>query len=887
MIHRHDDRRAQTPTRRQLYAACLLALTAFGGSGTVLAQSSEAPRVYMIDAGSLEAALNQLARQSQVQIVFRPELVAGKRVPALSGELTWRQALARLLDGSGLDHRQVADKTIVIQASEPSAAPAARPPAPSSPAPPAARAEPRVTDVDTMTVTGTRIRGGSTPSPVISIGAERIREEGFSDLGEVIRAIPQNYSGGQNPGVLAAATGTSNVTNQNGSGGSGLNLRGLGPDATLTLLNGRRMTYSSFAQAIDVGAIPVEAVDRVEVVTDGASAIYGSDAVGGVGNVILKRDFEGVQVGARYGRATDGGLATREYTVTTGATWSSGGVIATYKDASADPIYADQRDYTQAMYDPHTIYPGNDLRSGLVSAYQALGSIVELRLDALRTERKQVQLQAYPAFWYDSPTDTTSKLVSPSLEISLPGDWTLLIGGSWGKDENIQHTDRVVRDTGVSTLVAESCYCNESRVYEVSADGPLFPLGQRDAQLALGFGYRTNEFVNASYLSTSRYGGDESSRFVYGEIIVPLMGSATPHRGTQRLELSAAVRTEDYDSFGRITTPKFGVIYGPSASFTLKASWGKSFKAPTLDQKYQPRYAFLYAASAVGGTGYPADATVLMSWGGSTTPLDAERATTWTASLAFHPEAIPGLEAELTWFDIDYSDRVVQPLTGRSQSLSNPAFAEFIHYAPTAEEQAQLLALYSSAFYNTTGAAYNPSNVVAIGRGEYTNARRQWIKGADVSGSYRFDVGAGRLTLRGSASWLDITQQLVADQTPYDVSGALHYPAKFRARAGGVWAQGGFTGSIFANHVEGVTYYSPAGARNETASFTTLDATLRYLTAEGQGGWSGLELALYAQNLLDRGPPLHMVTVPTNVPYDSSNYSAIGRFVGLSISKRW
>ena len=68
--------------------------------------------------------------------------------------------------------------------------------------------------------------------------------------------------------------------------------------------------------AIDVGAIPVEAVDRVEVVTDGASAIYGSDAVGGVGNVILKRDFEGVQVGARYGRATDGGLATREYTVT-------------------------------------------------------------------------------------------------------------------------------------------------------------------------------------------------------------------------------------------------------------------------------------------------------------------------------------------------------------------------------------------------------------------------------------------------------------------------------------------------------------------------------------------------------------------------------------------
>src|SRR5690606_39717167 len=65
------------------------------------------------------------------------------------------------------------------------------------------------------------------------------------------------------------------------TGGSSLNLRGLGPDATLTLLNGRRMAYSGFVQAVDIGAIPVEAVDRVEIVADGASAIYGSDAVGG------------------------------------------------------------------------------------------------------------------------------------------------------------------------------------------------------------------------------------------------------------------------------------------------------------------------------------------------------------------------------------------------------------------------------------------------------------------------------------------------------------------------------------------------------------------------------------------------------------------------------
>src|SRR6185312_1480191 len=121
-------------------------------------------------------------------------------------------------------------------------------------------------------------------------------------------------------------------------GGSGLNLRGLGPDATLTLLNGRRMSYDGLFQAVDISAIPADAVDRIEIMPDGASAIYGSDAVGGVANVILKRDFNGVTVGTRYGGATDGGLITHEYNVTAGTTWATGGLIVAGEKTSSDPI---------------------------------------------------------------------------------------------------------------------------------------------------------------------------------------------------------------------------------------------------------------------------------------------------------------------------------------------------------------------------------------------------------------------------------------------------------------------------------------------------------------------------------------------------------------------
>src|SRR3546814_12652757 len=82
--------------------------------------------------------------------------------------------------------------------------------------------------MDVVSVTGTRIKGATTPSPLISIDEAQVREEGYSDLGEVIRSIPQNFSGGQNPGV---ALGSGSIANQNINSGSALNLRGLGPDA--------------------------------------------------------------------------------------------------------------------------------------------------------------------------------------------------------------------------------------------------------------------------------------------------------------------------------------------------------------------------------------------------------------------------------------------------------------------------------------------------------------------------------------------------------------------------------------------------------------------------------------------------------------------------------
>ncbi len=835
------------------------------------AATPQAVSDFDLPAGELSAALDRFVEQSGIELHYDAGAVAGKQASAVRGRMAWQDALAQVLQGSGLGYRANADGSVLVQGA-------------------AAPASPGATTLGVVVVTGTRIRGGTSASPVITIGSEDIKEQGFADLGEVVRSVPQNFSGGQNPGVAGGATtGAAGLANQNVTGGSSLNLRGLGPDATLTLLNGRRMSYGGFVQAVDVSAIPVEAVERIEILPDGASAVYGSDAVGGVGNVILRQDYDGVAVSARYGEATGGGLATHEYTATAGHTWSSGGLIATYAHTSTDPLFARQRDYTQQMADPSTLYPGSQLRSGLLSLHQSLGDNVEFSLDALRTERSQVQYPFNrPGLTYYNVIDQSSvaTLVAPQVEFLLPGDWSINVGAGWGRNRLASRQTRVSYADGSLNPRSDDCYCNDLASWEAGAEGPVFELPGGKARLAVGAGHRRTRFSLEQHLTgTVAVEGSESSRFAYAELSLPFVEPDTALPWARRLELNIAGRSERYESFGGVTTPKVGLVYGPGADMTFKASWGRSFKAPTLFQRYWAQQALLRDAQEFGGQSYPADATVLMIGGGNPA-LQAERATTRSASLVLHPEALPALDATLSWFDIDYTGRVVDPINNVNLALENPAYQQFIDHSPTAEEQAALLDS-ADVFYNLTASPYDPAKVVAILYAQSANAAGQRIHGFDLSASYRLHLGAGELALQGSASWLHSTQQATPGAEIYDLTGVLFGPVKLKSRLGAVWTRGGLGVSAFANYTDGVIAPSAAGGTEQGASFTTFDTTLRYDTGPGHGAWSDLEFALSAQNLFDRDPPTYPPASSSYAPYDSTNYSAIGRFVSVSVTKRF
>lgn len=161
-------------------------------------------------------------------------------------------------------------------------------------------------ELDTIVVTGSNLRGIDLQQaqPVVVLDSEDLKEIGANTVGDALKQVSE--TGGGTGNFSTANSGALQADSPAGSAAA--SLRGLGTSSTLTLVNGRRVAVASFANGsenfVDINAIPLAAVERIEVLTTGASAIYGADAVAGVVNVILRKDFEGLRLGASYGDST-------------------------------------------------------------------------------------------------------------------------------------------------------------------------------------------------------------------------------------------------------------------------------------------------------------------------------------------------------------------------------------------------------------------------------------------------------------------------------------------------------------------------------------------------------------------------------------------------------
>ena len=196
-------------------------------------------------------------------------------------------------------------------------------------------------------------------SPVLFITREEIERSGSSTLSDFLRNHPLENGVSFNENI--------NQSLSTSPGGSPLSLRGFGVGTTLVLINGRRVAPYAFAHGgsesfVDLNSIPLGAIDRIEILKDGASAIYGSDAIAGVVNIILRKDYEGTEATLGYGKSSQGDANEKTLNAITGKALDSGNVTFTFDYYSRDEVGRKDRDFSKSAN--HSNQPGGtDFRS--------------------------------------------------------------------------------------------------------------------------------------------------------------------------------------------------------------------------------------------------------------------------------------------------------------------------------------------------------------------------------------------------------------------------------------------------------------------------------------------------------------------------------------------
>lgn len=218
-------------------------------------------------------------------------------------------------------------------------------------------AEPGGTQLEEVIVTGSRVRGAEpVGSTVTTIGRQDIADSPKVTMDRLIQELPAVLDLGISE-------------NSRGQGGNGnivyansINLRGIGANATLTLVDGHRVTSNT--RSVNPSILPSLGVERVEVIADGASAIYGSDAIAGVVNLIPRRDLNGVEALARYGRSSDGAFDEKQYGIAAGEVWDRGQVMLAFEHVDRSNLNGDDRSF---FTDNQTAFGGPDYRANTCS----------------------------------------------------------------------------------------------------------------------------------------------------------------------------------------------------------------------------------------------------------------------------------------------------------------------------------------------------------------------------------------------------------------------------------------------------------------------------------------------------------------------------------------
>jgi outer membrane receptor protein involved in Fe transport len=973
-------------------AGAALATYAAWPAPAAAAAQAQATKDFDLPAQDLALTLRAIARQSGKEILFAAEIVEGHRAPPVKGRFTAEGAVRAALAGTDLVAEVRAGALLVRRREPDSVGQQAAPAAPDS----------------LVTVTGTRIRGAApVGSSVIRITRSDMERSGYATTQDIAQTIPQNFGGAPNEATGAISLDPN--SSRNTGAGSSLNLRGLGNASTLLLLNGDRPPLGGFGGVFaDVSMIPAVAIERIEVIADGASAIYGSDAVAGVVNIVPRLSFKGAESNFRIGTA-DGDSEDMVASQILGTQWRSGRAILAYEFYRRDALAAGDRSYITddlrrfggpdlrgdyanpgtilaggqtfaipAGQDGRHLQPG-DLVAGTVNlgdswsmvdilpaqtrhslfaaARQTVAPHIDLYAQALYSSRAFSQHERTAADapqtvptsnpFYVDPIGTHQpvqllydfgpdlgrerrtgnvRALGATLGVQAGlGRWSLDLRGNYGRQTETSKLLNRVNSARLAVALADpdpataydlfgdgpatnprtidfvrgsTVSRNRARVWSLSAraDGPLAELPGGTLRVALGGEYRNELYAGAPGLSDTAtlepvvrpptpLPGPRRIRAFYGEILLPVFGGDFVLPGFERLDLSAALRTEHYSDFGSTTNPKIGFAWQPLRGLRLRGTYGRSFRAPAIDNLRQDAGAILLFAFTIPDPQSPTGSSNVLVRRGNDPNLQPEKATSWTLGADLEPRLLPGLRASLTYYNIDYRDRITSPAANLFNFLVNrDVYRGIIEDNPSPQT---IAAFYSSPYFvNPLGIA--PDTIVATVDARLQNLSVVKQSGLDLDLGYRFRAFGGDAEVGASGAYIfRIDQAITPDAPVTNVVDILGNPVDLRLRGRASWTNDRWAASLFVNYLDSYTNLTNPEPE-KVDSWTTLDAQLSYRFKQQKGPLAGLRLALSATNLLDTDPPYAAYNLGLVVSgFDPDNASPLGRVVSFTATKTW
>jgi len=857
-------------------------------------------------------------------------------------------------------------------------------------------------EVDQIVVTGSRVRGAApVGSSVIALGREDINASGAVTVDRIIREIPQVFDLGISENSRGQAGGNSNIAY-----GNSINLRGIGPYATLVLIDGHRAVNNS--RFLDPSVLPSLGVERIEVVADGASAIYGSDAVAGVVNIIPRRGLNGGEVLARSAISDDGVFHEYQLGAALGKTWNGGQVMVAFEHVYRSALNGDDRDffrsdlrpfggkdYSVTRCNPGTIRAGGTsyaipqggitqagataLVPGTVNScddligqdlfpeqrYNSLNATFSQDLtdwltffgDGFYSKRKFVRNPAYAnailtvpqtnAFFVRPPgfTGTSYQLdynfardlprnsvvgssesweVTPGLRVKLPADWSFEGIFTVGRTEDQANQRQGVNNAALNAALASSDPATafdpyglgrtsqsvldvlgnqvflaptiaRFKGYEARLNGALFTLPAGEVKLALGYEGQEIEVD----LGSARGGPTTpiSWRFfnrrvdsAYGELLIPLFGSANAIPGFEKLELNAAIRYDRYDDVGKTTNPKFGVNWAPVSGLTFRGSYGTSFRAPLISQIYgNSNNLFIQSYQNPSG-GAPFTG---VAYSGPNLNLGPEKATTWSVGADF--DRIRGLRLGVTYFNVEYKGQVEAYLSDLAILARESQFAGTGIILRGTQARDRVLELLSQGVALASGSfpGGDPNNVTLYIDGRNNNLGTSITRGIDFTASYTLETDkAGVFQFNANGTYLtEYKVSITPTGAMIDRRNSIFQPLKFKARAGVTWTLDPVRVQVQATHVGG--YLNNAITPNERVkSYTPVDLVLGWTVGDAKPSRfldGGVTFGLGIRNLFNIRPPFVNIAPGANGSggYDATAANPLGRVIAVSLRKSW